>query len=128
MSFTLDPTTNRGKVRLLIGDTDLVTAANQIFSDAEIDAFLELESNDVYMAAAVACRGIAASAARSAIAWKSLDLSVDKKDVPKHFMALGSEFKARAQAGVPWEEIDAYDIRISDFGVDSSEYVGDVMW
>lgn len=40
MSFTYDPTTPLGKVRLLIPDTD---SANVIFSDQEITAFFEIQ-------------------------------------------------------------------------------------
>ena len=38
MAFTYDVTTNRGKVRLQLGDT---TAAAYVFEDAEIDYFLD---------------------------------------------------------------------------------------
>ena len=54
MAFTYDSTTARGRVRLLVSDTDTATAANQIFDDDEIDAFLALENNEVYAAAAAA--------------------------------------------------------------------------
>ncbi len=40
MSLPYDPTTPLGKVRLLIPDTD---ATNYIFSDAEIQAFFEIQ-------------------------------------------------------------------------------------
>lgn len=49
MAFTYDVTTNRGKVRLLIADTN---ASSYTFEDAEIDAFLGFEGNNVYLAAA----------------------------------------------------------------------------
>jgi hypothetical protein len=40
MSFTYDPTTDLGKVRLLIPDTD---STNPIFTDAEITAFFQIQ-------------------------------------------------------------------------------------
>lgn len=125
MAFTYDPTTTRGKVRLLIADTDTVTAANQIFEDAEIDSFLSMEDQDIYAAAASACRSIGLSTARSAVAWKSMSSSLDKRDVPKHFLSLAKEYQEKAERGTPWEEIDSLDYRISSFGEDLSEYVGD---
>lgn len=60
MTFTYDLTTDRGKVRLYAQDT---TAANAIFSDDEIDAFLLANSNDVYASAADALEIIAANQA-----------------------------------------------------------------
>ena len=51
MAFTYDITTDRGKVRLLIGDTD---AADYQFEDDEIDAFLTLASSSLLLAASYA--------------------------------------------------------------------------
>jgi hypothetical protein len=58
MTFTYDLTTACGKTRLYAQDT---VAANAIFSDDEIDAFLTANSNDVYLAAADALEIIAAN-------------------------------------------------------------------
>ena len=128
MAFTMDPTTDRGKVRLLVSDTDTAVAANQIFSDAEIDALLTLESGDVYMAAAAAAESISASAARSNIVWRAAGQTIDKKGIAENFRALAKMYRKRASDGAPFEEIDAADIAISAFGVDSSEFVGDTFW
>lgn len=49
MSLPYDITTNVGKVRLVIGDTD---AANYVFSDAELNYFLTANSNNISLAAA----------------------------------------------------------------------------
>jgi len=49
MACTYDITTNRGKVRLIIGDTSTITC---VFSDLEIDIFLSINSNNVNLAAA----------------------------------------------------------------------------
>jgi hypothetical protein len=61
MAFTYDPATDAGKVRLIIKDTDTADTAKQIFQDAEIDAFLELQDGDVKLAAAEALDTIASS-------------------------------------------------------------------
>lgn len=57
MAFTYDTTTDRGKVRLLVYDTGATTA---VFTDADIDAFLELSGGDVFLAASMACNHRAA--------------------------------------------------------------------
>ncbi|KAA3645331.1 MAG: hypothetical protein DWQ07_12750 [Chloroflexi bacterium] len=77
MAFTYDPTTPRGLVRLLIHDTDDVTAANQIFQDNEIDAFLNLEGDNVKRAAAQALMSIAAKEALILKVMKLLDITTD---------------------------------------------------
>jgi len=58
MAFTYDITTNRGKVRLLIGDNVLATYH---FEDDEIDAFLTMASSSIYLAAAMALEAWAAT-------------------------------------------------------------------
>lgn len=130
MAFTLAPSTKRGKVRLLVGDTDTATVANQIFTDAEIDAFLSLENNAVYPAAAAACQSVAASAAKSAIAWRAMgsELSVDKKEVPAAYRELANQYRERATGEMagPVEEIDSMDYEVGPFGdTGTSEFVGD---
>lgn len=127
MAFTFDPTTARGKVRLLISDTDDVTALNQVFTDAEIDAFLALESNEIYGAAASACQSMAANASRSAIRYIAERIfEIDKQKIPAHFMALAKMYRERSIAA-PGEEIDSAAYEIGTFGGDGSEYVGDVI-
>jgi len=49
MSFSYDPTTNVGQVRLLISDTQ---KQDPVFTDEEISAFLVMESSNPHMAAA----------------------------------------------------------------------------
>lgn len=126
MPFTYDPTTARGRVRLLVADTDETTSAKQIFTDAEIDAFLTVEDNEVFAAAAAACEAISASSARSAVAYRAVGMSIDKSDIPQHFMSLAEKYRERA-ARPTAEEIDSFDYSISDFGEDESEFVGDII-
>lgn len=125
MAFTYDSTTDRGRVRLLVGDTDTSDSTKQIFTDAEIDAFLALESSEVYAAAAAACESLAATSARSAIRYKAEKLlDIDRKDVPEHFRALAEKYRERSTTA-PAEEIDSMDYAVGAFGGDMSEYVGD---
>lgn len=125
MAFSYDPATARGRVRLKIADTNTADAAKQIFTDAEIDAFLALEQNEILGAAAAACEAIAASTGRSAIAYRAVGPSIDKTQVPKHYLELAQRYRAQGVDQAPHEEIDqlAYDIGIH--GDDRSEYVGD---
>ena len=127
MSFTYDPTTDRGKVRLLVGDTDTATAANQIFTDAEIDALLSIEDNEVYAAAAAGCESLAAVATHSAVIVRAgRILNIDRAKVPAHYRALAEKYRERSLAA-PTEEIDSLDYSVGPYGVDASEYVGDVV-
>ena len=57
MSFVYDPSTDAGKVRLLISDTQDL---NHIFEDTEIASFLDI-SGDPRLAAAMALESIAVS-------------------------------------------------------------------
>ena len=125
MTFTYSPTTSRGRVRLLLGDTNTAESNKQIFTDAEIDAFLSIESNEVYAAAAAGAESIAASTSRSAIAWEALGTDLDLRDVPKRYLDLAKTWRARATSGEPWEEVDTLDYVITRFGGDASEYIGD---
>ena len=115
----------RDNVRLLLGDTDTESTKNQIFTDAEIDAFLSLESGEVYAAAAAGAESIASSKSRSAIKWEALDTELDLREVPKLYRAMAKGWRERAESGEPWEEVDSLDYVIGPFGRDGSEYVGD---
>lgn len=121
MAFTYDPTTTRGIVRLLIGDTDTVAERNQIFTDADIDAFLTLEGQSVYGAAAAACRAIAASVARSRVALKATG------NVRSQWIAMAEGLDEKAITNDPIELMDAVEYHVSPFGEDESEYVGDTL-
>ena len=126
MAFTYDTTTTRGRVRLLIADTDTSDSTKQIFTDSEIDAFLALENNEVYGAAAAACESLSASTARSAVMYRAEKLfEIDRKQLPEHFRSLANMFRDRMTAGDPFEEIDSMDFRMDTYGTDRSEYVGD---
>jgi hypothetical protein len=76
---TYDPTTDAGKVRLIIGDTD--APDNTIFSDEEINTFLALsevdDETEVRIAAAYALETMASSQAMVQKKIKMLDLQTD---------------------------------------------------
>ncbi len=54
MAYTYDVTNEIGKVRLLIGDTDITPTTDAQFSDEEIQAFLDLSSDSLLLAASYA--------------------------------------------------------------------------
>jgi hypothetical protein len=55
LAFTYDVTTSRGRVRLLIADTD---SSNVLYQDDEVDAFLALAQSNVYLGAALAIESL----------------------------------------------------------------------
>ena len=61
MTHTYDVTDNTGKVRLFIGDTDIVPITDAQFSDEEIAIFLDVAGGSVYLAAALALEAWAAT-------------------------------------------------------------------
>jgi hypothetical protein len=99
----------------------VVAERNQIFTDADVDAFLAMEGGSVYGAAAVACRAIAANAARSRIALRATGNPVGR------WSELAKQYDVRAIESDPIELMDAAEYRISPFGEDMSEYVGDIL-
>jgi hypothetical protein len=74
MAFTFDPTTDRGLVRLLIGDTD---SDNEIYPDASVDAFLSFQGGNVKRAASIALNAMAANEAYIQKKVKVGDLTTD---------------------------------------------------
>ena len=118
----IDYTTADGRVRMLIGDT---VEASPIFSTGEITALLALNSSDVYGAAADACRAIATSAARSAIAWSAMagELSIDKSSVPKYFIKLAESYDAKVGMADTTDYSVDWSLRINRVdGKDDTEY------
>ena len=86
MAFTHDASTDRGKIRLLVYDTVETGAA---FTDAEIDAFLEINGDSIWLAAADASRSLAARSAPKAFMLRLEGaLQIDKKNIPGFFFWL----------------------------------------
>lgn len=91
MAFTYDVSTDRGKVRLLITD---VQEANPLFQDAEIDAFLTLNTS-VRLAAAAALEVIAASEVLVLKKITILDLESDGPAVARELRELAKQLRAQ---------------------------------
>lgn len=82
MAATYDLTTDIGKVRLLINDTDV---SNAHFTDEEITAFLDINSS-INIAAALALESWAASLTESAEKESIGDYSYSKKSASNKLM------------------------------------------
>lgn len=93
MAFTYDPTTDAGRVRLLCYDTD---ASNEIFSDAEIDAFIELEPDSVKRAAALAVETIARQEVMVLKVAKFMDIWTDGARVADTLMRTAAQLRSQA--------------------------------
>lgn len=83
MTFTTDPTTVYGQLRLLTTDRD---PNNPIYQDAEYDAFLVLENNVTKLAAALALESIAVDQVLVLKVMTSLGLTTNGAAVAKSLM------------------------------------------
>ncbi len=107
MAHTYDLTTDIGKVRLLIGDRDIVPTTDAQFSDEEIQVFLTMSTNTLLIAAGYALEAWASAITDSLLSEKIGDYSYTKKDAESK-LKLAKEYKEQA-ANVPymtWAEID----------------------
>lgn len=80
MTTTYDITTDVGKVRLMIGDKDIL---NAIFTDEEIEVFLTIQSNNLNRAAADALEAWAATYGANADSEKIGDYAYTQKIIDK---------------------------------------------
>lgn len=122
MAFVYDPTTDRGKVRLLSYDKD---STSYDFTDADIDAFLEQNADSIWLAAADALRVKATKAAASGYNIELPGtLKLDKKEIPKFFLNLAGRYESRAVSSLDGtaEYVDAFDYDVDGLGDDGSEY------
>ena len=108
MAFTYNLTTEAGKVRLLITDTD---HTNPIFEDNEIDVFLSITAvdgtNDINLAAAMALETIAASEALVQKKIKLLDLTTDGPAVATSLRAAAKLLREQSdnESYIDWSEM-----------------------
>jgi len=92
--FTYDITTNLGKIRALIGDTDVTSI---ILTDAKISAFLVMKSNDLYATAALALLAIAASKSLLAKKKTAGDYSEDLTAIAKECRATAAVYQEMSE-------------------------------
>lgn len=106
--MAIDYTTDLGKVRLLIPDTD---ESNQLFSDAQITAFLTMEGGIVKKAAAAALETIASNEAMVSKVIRAQDLSTDGAKVAAELRARAAELRRQVDEDDP----DAGGFDVVDF-------------
>lgn len=100
--YNIDYATDRGRVRLLINDTDI----EPVFSNAEIDVFLALEGQSVKLAAAQALDTVADDEALTSKMIRSQDLATNGPSV-----AAGLRERAKAlrtQAGAALAPVGSF--------------------
>ena len=96
MAFTLDYSTNAGKVRLLISDID---SSNPIFQDDAVEAFLSIaQGGNVKRAAATALTVIATNEVLVQKRIKLLDLQTDGPAEANALRLLAADLRAEAEA------------------------------
>lgn len=95
MPATYDPSTDAGKVRLLISDVD---TDNALFTDEEIATFLSLRQSNVHLAAALGLRTIAGNEAQVQKVIRLLDLDTDGAKLANALRSLASDYEAQADA------------------------------
>lgn len=106
-----DPTTDEGRVRLLLNDTD--EAGGYVFTDDEITAFLALEGGSVKRAAAQAIDTNADNEALASKVLKDADQSTDGAKVADALRKRAAEL--RRQADLEDEAGDGAFFDIVDF-------------
>lgn len=89
-----DPTTDNGRVRLLITDTDYT---NLIFTDAEITAFLAINGGSILLAAAQAIDVMAVNEVMVLKVIKLLDLTTNGAAVAKALNAKAAALRKQAE-------------------------------
>jgi len=109
MSFSYDPSSNIGRVRLLTTDRDEDAA---IFSDEEIGAFLLLNDDDVRLAAAEALESIAVNEALVLKKLTTLDLSTDGPALAKSLLDLAARLRKSVEQAVA---IDYAEMAVNDW-------------
>lgn len=107
MAHTYDLTTNIGKVRLLIGDTDIVPTTDAQFSDEEIQVFLTMASSSILIAAGYALEAWASALTDSLTSERIGDYAYTKKEADtKRALAMEYKKQAATSPAFEWAEMD----------------------
>lgn len=102
MAFTYDLTTDRGKVRLNLGDT--VTNAGprpdkRNFTDAEIDHFIDTETDGLTAATAFGFEILASEWMAYSIAEREGEVSFDAKGLADSYMTIAKDWRSKPDGG-----------------------------
>lgn len=105
-TFTYDLDEPAGKVRLLISDVGGGDSSSFVFNDKEIEAFLNMWEQDLFMAAALALRTMAGNEAMVAKKITFLELETDGPAMAKAMNELADKFTKMADENVDFELIE----------------------
>lgn len=123
-TYTLDRTTTVGKLRVLIGDTDVSNGATTaLLPDEDLTTFNNLGGGSLFLAAALALLALGSSV--PAIAFEGGDISIDKRSLVAERRRLAKEYREFAFSE-PAEFVDTFVVRIDKAGVDWSQYINDL--
>jgi len=108
MSFTYntDLSTDRDKVRLLATDVD---AANPIFTDAEMDAFMAMEGSNLKRSAALALETIARNQVLVLKVIRLLEIQTDGASVARELRMQAENLRAQADRDEAASDGGAFD-------------------
>lgn len=106
MAFTFVMTNNIGKVRLLIPDR---VEANAVFTDEEIQAYLDMNDSNVRRAAAEALETIASDEAMTLKVLTTLDLSTNGASVSDALLRRAEILRDKADEADAGEEGGSFD-------------------
>src|SRR3990167_2542678 len=123
MSYSQDVNTDEGTLRTLIYDT--TSAASPVkgtdfyFDDAELTAILDLNSDNLWDAAADCCRSLAAYYARKPSSIRLDVISVDRGKSAGFYLDLAKTYMARSGSDVV-EYMDSVNYDVDGSGIDRS--------
>ncbi len=104
MSFAAyDPSTDLGKVRLLLTDTRADMAQ---FQDEEIQAFLDMTNQNLFLAAAMGLDTLAANEALVQKRIETLSLKTDGPAVAKALRELANSYRERVDKDSGFETVE----------------------
>jgi|SRR5882724_622236 len=99
MSYHGAPGTNPDGVRLLVGDIAASTA-DEFLDDAAYTFFLAQSSNNLYLAAQLACQSLASLFASTFLEKKVGDLLLKRGDITAAYKGMAKDFAAQALVSV----------------------------
>ena len=131
MAYTLDSGTDEGMLRVLLDDITSegtpVRGTDYYFEDAELTGLLDLNSDDLWMAASDGCRSLAVKFAKEAqiVGLGKQDIYIDLKKKSEYYILLAKSYDRKSSGTGAAEFVDSYDYDLDGAGVDNSEYIGD---
>ena len=124
MAFTYDLSTNRGKVRLLIPDTN--SEAYEL-EDAEVDYFLTVRGNNVKAAAVDACRWLSRKYAQQAN-WTADGVQFSGATRAEQYARRAAELAAEMAGGIASLTLDRVDGYSEEADDTETEYKSTIIY